>query len=378
MKTSMRKTTALICALALTASPVTFSAFPAFAEEIAAVQAQSGSGEVTQEQIEKNIIGSWVLAEKDGQPALTNEKVGFRFVSPTEAYASVSRVHETISPWRADSKREVNISGNRLTIDIEDGINHQFTITDMSSDHFTANIESTLPFVTDNVETFVKVDDLSEAVLGTWEGKSTSEGSVFDDGKEHRWEYKSDGTYVYYNKDGDKWVADDSEKCEYFVAGNLLCTRWTKNGTENREWWEISVKDGKMSWNALRANEDGSTYTSTFEMQKFITPERMWEMAVKDYQKKHGNVALTAENGKKNLDGTVEVILKDEAGNIVETYTVDARTGVGTDSKQNAVNLPQTGINGMGAVAAVGSAVLMTAAGAWMMFRSSRKKDEDV
>ena len=350
-------------------------------------QVKESAAEVTQEEIEEHIVGTWIRAEKNGQPLLTNDKIVYSFVSPTEAYQSASLVRADASPWHTPSKCGIEINGNTITITYSlDDLTYeqQYTITDISSDTFTANRKFTRssqdsdPEVIEDVVTFVKVDDLSEAVLGTWEGKCTSEGSVFDDGKEHRWEYKSDGTYVYYNKDGDKWVADDSEKCEYFVAGNLLCTRWTKDGTENREWWEISVKDGKMSWNALRANEDGSTYTSTFEMQKFITPERMWEMAVKDYQKKHGNVAVTAENGKKNLDGTVEVILKDEAGNIVETYTVDARTGVGTDSKQNAVNLPQTGINGMGAVAAVGSAVLMTAAGAWMMFRSSRKKDEDV
>ena len=113
--------------------------------------------------------------------------------------------------------------------------------------------------------------DYREAVLGTWEGHVTnSEGSVYDDGETHRWEYKADGTYVYYEKDGDDWVPYKGNTLnEYFVDGTLLCTRWIDNDVENREWWEIaSIKDGVMKWTALRANEDGTTYTATFEMKK--------------------------------------------------------------------------------------------------------------
>ena len=110
--------------------------------------------------------------------------------------------------------------------------------------------------------------DYREAILGTWEGHSTSEGSVFDDVQEHRWEYKADGTYVYYIKDGDNWVPGDNSLNEYFLFGNLLCTRWVDHGQENREWWEISIAADRMNWTALRLNDDGTTFTATFEMKK--------------------------------------------------------------------------------------------------------------
>jgi hypothetical protein len=62
-------------------------------------------------------------------------------------------------------------------------------------------------FTTDMTIRFVKVtDDYSQAILGTWEGRSTGEeGSEFDDGKNHRWEYKADGTYIYYRKIDGQW-----------------------------------------------------------------------------------------------------------------------------------------------------------------------------
>ena len=112
--------------------------------------------------------------------------------------------------------------------------------------------------------------DYAEPILGTWEGHVTnSEGSEFDDGETHRWEYKADGTYVYYVKDGDDWVPSANDLNEYFVDGILLATRWIDNDVENREWWEIaSIKDGVMKWTALRQKEDGTTYTATFEMKK--------------------------------------------------------------------------------------------------------------
>ena len=71
-------------------------------------------------------------------------------------------------------------------------------------------------------------------------------------------------------KDGDSWVPYATNTLnEYFVDGNLLCTRWIDLGQENREWWEIaSIKDGVMKWKALREKEDRSTYTATFEMKK--------------------------------------------------------------------------------------------------------------
>ena len=71
------------------------------------------------------------------------------------------------------------------------------------------------------------------------------------DGELHRWEYKADGTYTYYVKDGDQWVASANTLNEYFVAGNLLCFRWVDNGQENREWWEITIENGVMKWTVL-------------------------------------------------------------------------------------------------------------------------------
>ena len=111
--------------------------------------------------------------------------------------------------------------------------------------------------------------DYGEAVLGTWQGRCTSEGSEFDDGQEHRWEYKNDGTFVYYVKnENNEWEPSTNTLNEYFVDGTLLCTRWVDDEGENREWWEISIDGNRMNWTALRKKTDGTTYTAKFEMEK--------------------------------------------------------------------------------------------------------------
>ena len=240
---------------------------------------ETTEAEVTQEQIEKNIVGTWIKSEVDGQSALTNEKSVYDIVSTTEAYASASRVIDEVTPFDYNHKSVVDINGNVVTITTTnadgESLVHEFTITSISDSELTANQKFTCkpkgtdPIIIEDTVSFVKVNaDYSEDILGTWEGRCTSEGSVFDDGQDHRWEYKDDGTFVYYVKNGDDWVPSEDTMNEYFVAGNLLSSRWMENGQENREWWEISIDGDKMNWTALREDEDGKTFTATFEMTK--------------------------------------------------------------------------------------------------------------
>jgi hypothetical protein len=245
-----------------------------------ATQSEAASGEVTQTDIDEKIIGKWILADKDGEPQPTNKKYVIDFISDSRAYvsASLNWSPEAGSFWDPNIEPDVSINGNNVMLTANYDGNRTsedvYTLTAINDNTFTANRKGTLiqdgteVFTDEKIVTFVKInDDYSEDIIGTWEGHCTSEGSVFDDGQEHRWEYKADGTYVYYDKDGDDWVPRDDTLSEYFVAGNLLCTRWVAD-EENREWWEITIDGDKMNWTALREGDDGKTYTATFEMNK--------------------------------------------------------------------------------------------------------------
>ena len=87
----------------------------------------------------------------------------------------------------------------------------------------------------------------------------------------HRIEYKDDGTYTYYNKDGESWVPSENAGNEYNVDGDWLAMRWqpTENDDYEYEWWDIDeIKDGTMKWSALREKGDDTRFTTTFTWKK--------------------------------------------------------------------------------------------------------------
>ena len=232
--------------------------------------------------VSEKIIGKWVPADKDGQPMISDKKMVITFASTTKAYMSESLNSrpEAGAIWNEKMETAVSIVGNKVTVTFHRNEHHtgvhEYIITEINDNEFTANhkvtstVDGNVVHIIEDVVRYTKVTaDFREAIVGTWEGRCTSENSVFDDGQEHRWQYNADGTYVYYVKDGDNWVPyEGTTLSEYFVDGTLLCTRWIDQGQEYREWWEINIDGDKMNWTALRQKEDGSTFTATFEMKK--------------------------------------------------------------------------------------------------------------
>ena len=233
--------------------------------------------------VAEKIIGRWLAADIDGQGAPTNKKGVITFVSDTKAYQSASFSEIIGMPWVNYLETDVVIIGNKMNLtshpDEHTTVAEEYTVTAINSSEFTANHKVTITkdgnvvFTDEHVLRFVKQNaDYSADILGMWEGRMTSEQSVYGDVEDHRWEYMTDGTFNFFRKVDGQWQISDDEYADYFVAGNLLCTRWKNAGEgneEHREWWEIeSIEDGVMKWKALRQKEDGSTYTATFEMKK--------------------------------------------------------------------------------------------------------------
>ena len=233
--------------------------------------------------LEEKIIGKWIYADMMGRSMPTNDKIVYTILSTTKATisSSLNTSPNMATQWNNQREADVVIDGNEMTVTSHPGENmtavERFIITDITDNELIATHEVTitndgnvLPANSHTLRLTKVTADYTAAILGTWQGHCTSEGSVFDDGQEHRWEYRADGTYVYYRQDGTAWVPYGDDFAEYFVDGNLLCTRWRNSGeeTENREWWEISIDGSQMHWTALRQNPDGTTFTATFEMEK--------------------------------------------------------------------------------------------------------------
>ena len=232
--------------------------------------------------VAEKITGKWMVDEIKGQPCPTNWKTVLTFVSPTQAYGSMSDYDS--QSWNERAQGDVSINGNNVIIMDQDGnISSVFACNILSISDTDMLVSSDWNLYVNGIsvqhedygiERYVRItSDYKDAIIGMWEGVSTdAEDSEFDDGENHRWEYLADGTFNYFNKVNGQWQISDDEYADYFVDGTLLCTRWKNAGAgneEHREWWEIeSIENGVMKWKALRQREDGTTFTSTFEMKK--------------------------------------------------------------------------------------------------------------
>ena len=240
--------------------------------------------------VAQKIIGKWISAETDSKVIPTNEKIVYDFVSANKAYVSLSFTDNAVdgTPWNDRAELDVDINGNDVTLihspepgKIVTNDLHVNAITGtamIAKRHKTIRKDGGLVKSEENMVRYEKLtEDYSSNVLGLWEGRMVSEESAYDDGQEHRWEFKEDGTFAFYLKNEKGiWEKKDDEFADYFVAGNLLCTRWKnvgENTVENREWWEISAMgQNDMVWTALREKADGSQYTAAFSMSKVGVP----------------------------------------------------------------------------------------------------------
>ena len=234
-----------------------------------------------QSDIAEKIIGKWMVDALEGQACPTNLKAVITFLSPTKAYGSLSDFYS--DSWNSHASADVIIDGNNVTLTaLENEHTKHITVTEIHSiTDKDMTLKSDWKVYTDDKmvinevwdnERYIRINnDFEKDIIGTWEGKVTSAEDEHTDGELHRWEYKTDGTFIYYNKAGEEWANNNDAFAEYFVDGILLCTRWKKttDSPEMREWWEIeSIDNGVMKWTALRQREDGSTYTATFQMTK--------------------------------------------------------------------------------------------------------------
>ena len=240
----------------------------------------------TKEEIEQNIIGKWVATEINGKAALTNQMFVYDFMASEKGAVSFSANanHVAPAPWFVKKELDYFIDNNYLTLSIkvdeQTTLLQQFAIASIGANKMECVLQqisySDATGLSDmNVTfcTFQKMDkDYSADIVGTWQGVSSTV-AAHGDVANQRWEYKADGTYIFSMKNtAGEWVVTEDVYSNYFVAGNLLCSRWKNVGEgkeEQREWWKIeSLETGVMKMISKGQNADGTTYTDTFEMKK--------------------------------------------------------------------------------------------------------------
>lgn len=225
------------------------------------------------EDLATKLQGKWMTTELEGSPILTADKKVVTFLSADKATVSFSSYYfyedETLQNWSNHGERDVVISGNKVAL-VGQPDEHVTLVDEMIIESITDDRMQCLhkcSVLIDGVEmSHVEVDvtmekqttDYSDALVGIWEGNFGTAAAP----ELWRWEFRSDGTYVFYRKKGETWVASEDEFSGYIVDGKLLCVRWKNTGTgdeEQRQWWIIdSINDDKIQWSSY----DGDTDTN--------------------------------------------------------------------------------------------------------------------
>ena len=127
------------------------------------------------------------------------------------------------------------------------------------------------------------------------------------------------------------------------TAATTQTTTTTKESTTASE---TTMTTSVSNTESTAATSATTITTSDTTSVTNIADEDLCSWALNDYLKKTGVIAVNAEITARSEEAC-EITLTDENGNVLDIYTVDPKTGTGTDSSNAEVNLPQTGNNSM-------------------------------
>jgi len=271
--------------------------------------------------IKSKIVGSWKLYSVCGQEVPTNDKIMVDFASDgTHYYTNFS------GPiWQLNEAGAYFIEGRKLEIVplIEPSEEESVTANVYSVDKYKLVLTDVSYSTGQNRDKmdFQRVNnDYTALILGLWEGTQVIGEQTHGDA-EHRWEYKSDGTFIYYSKDKDgKWIPDpDNEGNTFFVKGDYVVSNWSYKGVSYQESWDvITCNSYEMEWTALRHADDGSEFTTTLRMKRVIDQEEISKKIL-------GKWKTYSINNQEVLTDSRNVLTFCEDGTLMQTNFADGK-----------------------------------------------------
>ena len=201
------------------------------------------NGSQTASGLAEKMVGKWLYIESDGEKVETSESSITNFVMEgftLKAYTSISL--KDYGLWAYKQPTDVTFDGNDVTLTMHSG---DFTTVEKMTDIavFGDNMYYTSMYtLSRNGEVLTSMGpyrlhctrvyiDFAPVIIGKWEGTITSDEPGFVP-QPFCEAYLADGTNIAYNLIDGKWVQEVSEYDEYFVDGNLMCTRWKVSGRD--------------------------------------------------------------------------------------------------------------------------------------------------
>lgn len=230
----------------------------------------------------EQLVGKWLYNEADGHVVETAESSITTFVKEgkgLKAYLSVSL--KKYGLWAYKQPADVKIDGNKLTVTLEQGdakTVEEYTDITVSGDNlyytsmYTAMrngkvIDVVGPYRLHCTKVKAK-PDYASIFTGRWEGTITSDEPGFKP-QPFCEEYLADGSNIAYELSDGQWVPVKGYDGEFFIDGNLLCTRWNSPEGEDQRTNCIfeSYNNGTMILKEV-VLRDGKPYTETSTLTK--------------------------------------------------------------------------------------------------------------
>ena len=185
----------------------------------------------------EKLVGKWLYNEADGKVVETDEASITTFVMEgTTLKAYISTSLKRYGLWAYKYPTDVKVEGNKLTLTMQKGdITTVEEYTDISvtdedlyyTSMYTAKrdgkvIETVGPYRLHCTKVHT---DYAPLFIGRWEGTITSDEPGYEP-QPFCEEYSTDGTNIEYELIDGTWVPVKADYAEFFIDGNLLCTRW--------------------------------------------------------------------------------------------------------------------------------------------------------
>ena len=162
--------------------------------------------------------------------------------------------------------------------------------------------------------------------------------------------------------------------------GSVTTTETTTETTNTTNADGSTVKTETTTETTTTAPETTTTTATTTQptTTNIASDEDLCTWAANDYNTKTGNTAYKAEITSKS--DVYEITLTDSEGKVLDVYSIDPATGVGSAASGEEVNLPQTGTLSLNNLFMVLGAFALTVCGFFAVMASGmfrRKTNEE-
>lgn len=208
------------------------------------------------------LVGKWKNTTSAGKLIPTDSKGVLTFTVEGKQYTTFLKDDK----WVCSNKVSYTLNGNKYS----NSLGSSFIINDIRDGKMYLSDVNTYRGHMDDLQMTLVTNDFSKAIIGYWEGVEMTGEETYGT-KDHIWEFRADGTYVYHTKNAEgKIVADSSNTGNvYFVDGDYLGFRWVKDGIAYKELWDIDAcSNDEMIWSAIREKADGTQFKTTLKTKR--------------------------------------------------------------------------------------------------------------